>query len=154
MIITTSFVYLLVALILFNPNFFYIKIAETFAFILFLITYLMTVLINPGIPSRNYYNGFCKSKNNSELNRCSKCNIIVPKTFKIRHCEICDVCVMNYDHHCPWTGKCIGRYNIIFFYFFLTFLIFYMMMSLISFITFIILLEENEIQNKRKIRKI
>ena len=154
MIITTSFVYLLVALILFNPNFFYIKITETLAFILFLITYLMTVLINPGIPSRNYYNGFCKSKNNSELNRCSKCNIIVPKTFKIRHCEICDVCVMNYDHHCPWTGKCIGRYNIIFFYFFLTFLIIYMMMSLISFITFIILLEENELQNKRKIRKI
>ena len=154
MIITTSFVYLLVALILFNPNFFYIKIMETCAFILFLITYLMTVLINPGIPSRKYYIGYCKSKNNSELNRCNKCNIIVPKNFKIHHCEICDVCVMNYDHHCPWTGKCIGRYNIIFFYFFLTFLIFYMMMSLISFITFIILLEENEIQNKRKIRKI
>ena len=127
---------------------------ETCTFILFLISYLMTVLINPGIPSRNYYNGYYKSKNNSELNRCNKCNIIVPKTFKITHCDICNVCVMNYDHHCPWTGKCIGRYNIIFFFCFLTFLISYLMMSLISFITFIIVLEENELLKKRKIRKI
>ena len=24
------------------------------------------------------------------------------------------------DHHCPWTGKCIGKYNLAYFYGFLT----------------------------------
>ena len=27
------------------------------------------------------------------------------------HCDICDVCVDGYDHHCVFVGKCIGRGN-------------------------------------------
>lgn len=27
------------------------------------------------------------------------------------HCDDCDVCVAEYDHHCPWMGKCIGKQN-------------------------------------------
>lgn len=26
---------------------------------------------------------------------------------------------MQLDHHCPWTGKCIGKKNLCFFYAFL-----------------------------------
>lgn len=39
------------------------------------------------------------------------------------HCTECNICVMNYDHHCNlfwfhfyigmWIGKCIGRNNIL-----------------------------------------
>ncbi len=39
-----------------------------------------------------------------------------PKTF---HCSYCDVCVIGYDHHCPWTSKCIGKKNLVQFYIFL-----------------------------------
>mmetsp|Transcript_17371 Transcript_17371/g.17458 ORF Transcript_17371/g.17458 Transcript_17371/m.17458 type:complete len:212 (+) Transcript_17371:136-771(+) len=28
------------------------------------------------------------------------------------HCSTCQVCIKGYDHHCPWTGKCIGEGNI------------------------------------------
>lgn len=37
----------------------------------------------------------------------------------VRHCRDCDVCVREYDHHCPWTSKCIGGNNLIRFYVFL-----------------------------------
>ncbi|CAN0479507.1 unnamed protein product, partial [Laminaria digitata] len=35
------------------------------------------------------------------------------------HCSECDVCVSKFDHHCPWTGKCIAEKNLMFFYLFL-----------------------------------
>lgn len=35
------------------------------------------------------------------------------------HCKICNICVLRRDHHCPWTGNCIGRDNNLYF---LTFL--------------------------------
>ena len=115
------------------------------------------MLINPGIPNRDYYsNSYC-SKNlnepNSKLKKCSKCNIVYPKSLNVNHCEDCNVCVMGYDHHCPWTGKCIGKYNIIFFYFFLFSLFIYIFMSFFTFITFIIKLEENDFQNRRRNKK-
>jgi hypothetical protein len=35
------------------------------------------------------------------------------------HCNYCDVCIVGYDHHCPWTSKCIGGNNLTRFYVFL-----------------------------------
>mmetsp|Transcript_7218 Transcript_7218/g.13264 ORF Transcript_7218/g.13264 Transcript_7218/m.13264 type:complete len:138 (-) Transcript_7218:2076-2489(-) len=34
------------------------------------------------------------------------------------HCSDCDLCIRGYDHHCPWTGKCIGEGNIYSFHIF------------------------------------
>ena len=30
---------------------------------------------------------------------------------KTQHCPDCNICVEGNDHHCPWTGKCIGKKN-------------------------------------------
>lgn len=53
------------------------------------------------------------------------------------HCRSCDVCVRNYDHHCPWTSKCIGGSNLRRFYVFVTitplYLIYYAVMILVAF---------------------
>jgi hypothetical protein len=39
------------------------------------------------------------------------------------HCDICGVCIQQYDHHCTWINNCVGKRNIARFIFFLTFLI-------------------------------
>ena len=53
----------------------------------------------------------------SRYSSCGLCHVLRgPGTS---HCYDCNVCVLDLDHHCPWTGKCIGRGNIRFFYAFL-----------------------------------
>ena len=49
---------------------------------------------------------------------CQFCNVIreQPRTS---HCYDCNACVLELDHHCPWMGQCVGKYNLRYFYGFL-----------------------------------
>lgn len=61
---------------------------------------------------------------------CSQC-----KSFRCRgasHCEFCDTCVPERDHHCPLVGKCICRQNSAQFLFFLFFLALQMFLNTFS----------------------
>ena len=51
------------------------------------------------------------------MSLCSHCNVLRPPGAV--HCHDCKVCVLELDHHCPWTGKCIGKRNLQYFYAFL-----------------------------------
>jgi hypothetical protein len=60
------------------------------------------------------------SAHNVNLIECGTCKIKRPPNAF--HCYDCGVCVSNLDHHCPWTGKCIGQKNIKYFHSFLSLL--------------------------------
>ena len=122
-------------------NFFY-KTFGICTFALYFISYTGTFLLNPGYPERNEQS--LKGEPRIKYKYCIECNIWERIDRGISHCDECGVCVEGYDHHCPWTGKCIGRKTIYYFYTFLTsvFIVF------IFFITSLIYLDMNG--NKKK----
>ena len=81
-------------------------------------SYMMTFLKNPGLASFTKVT-FKRKLNDVEKRRawCKTCKII--RWEGVEHCEDCDVCIEDYDHHCPWTSKCIGGGNLCWFYMFL-----------------------------------
>ena len=130
----------------------YLKIIGIIIYLIFLISYTYTVLINPGYPKHDI--GSITGEPRKKFYYCNICKLWANKEKNTMHCNDCNICVEGIDHHCPWTGKCIGERNLIPFYIFLGFLLGYMFMSFITFLTYIINWQEKEFQRVRGKRKL
>ena len=68
-----------------------------------------------------YYNMLNKENNAIiKFKYCETCLIFRPP--RASHCNICNNCVVKFDHHCVWLGTCIGKRNYHYFYTFVTLL--------------------------------
>ena len=86
-------------------------------FFTFVTSYSYTSLINPGIPK--YDENAILGKPRENYRFCRICCIWTKIEENTSHCFDCNVCYEGYDHHCPWTGKCIAKNNTFSFYIFL-----------------------------------
>ena len=114
------------------------RILVSIFYLLYMITFIIVFLRNPGIAGREYSKDtvvFEKEEDKLNYQQCSTCNIIIPKSFRVEHCKKCGICIIRQDHHCPWTGKCIGRNNLRIFCLFGSFLFLFIISLFVSFIT-------------------
>ena len=93
------------------------KLSGLICFLTYLISYTYIFLVNPGIPK--YDENAILGKPREKYSFCKKCGIWKNMDKNVYHCFDCDVCIEGYDHHCPWTGKCIAKKNVNIFYIFL-----------------------------------
>ena len=120
----TTLIFIILLFFIINGDLLLSKLIKFFYYT-FLFSLVITFFINPGIPGRQYYYRNYEVKEDKTYFFCRKCNLMVPEELNIAHCNKCNVCVLSFDHHCDWIGKCVGKGNNFFFVcFFISFFLF------------------------------
>ena len=117
LISTLSLLMLFIFLKFWSSLGFYTKLFGKIIYFTFIISYTYTSLINPGYPRNTIGRSFGIPKNDYYF--CEYCGFYLRKCSYGSHCDQCKICIEKYEHHCVWTGHCIGKNNKITFYIFL-----------------------------------
>ena len=95
------------------------KVARAINFLSKIILFLFIKLYisDPGIPQREYYRETIGTLSiivdlKENFQKCSVCNIIIPKFLGVCHCTTCGVCIEEHEIHFNLIGKCIGKNNV------------------------------------------
>ena len=115
----------------------YIRNIGALIYLSFQIFLVLTTMSNPGVVTKQYYLENYKADKTiiKNFRICRKCNIVMDLDKGTEHCVECGICIMNKDHHCPWTSKCVGKKNLLLFNCFLISLgahILYLVFALVS----------------------
>ena len=101
--------------LIWSNSYYIIKLMSLIITIIQLFSYLITSIINPGLP-KSKYQYYATNTHKGNYTQCQRCNLWINASKKTLHCNECNCCVEGYDHHCPWTTKCVGSKNILLFY--------------------------------------
>lgn len=82
-------------------------VVYTMLFVVCMVSFFRIFISDPGILRK--YNHARSSK----WTYCDFCSSFRPRGCV--HCSTCKACVSGYDHHCAWTGKCVGAGNMFWF---------------------------------------
>ena len=78
--------------------------------LLLLLVISMLSKSNPGYVNKNDNLDFMKLLETGQLDKVwVVCELAL--TSRIKHWRICNKCVENFDHHCPWIDNCVGLRN-------------------------------------------
>ena len=82
-----------------------------FGYLFYGVTYSLLMLLNPGIPKNKKDIDIIELRKN--YIQCEICKCIYNKNsgYLTFHCNDCNICVENFDHHCTFASKCIGNNN-------------------------------------------
>lgn len=130
----------------------YYKYMQSFIFIPGLIIYLTFIFVytklfitNPG-----FAENITEKKENETYLYCNVCDIRVNKKSKTMHCSKCGMCVEQFNHHCDWIGKCIGKNNLYYFYF----LIIWIFIMILYYVGAFIIAHDNWFEYKRYLKRV
>ena len=125
-------IYIYVFYFFFDESGYVLQKIFNYCFVIYLLSHLFAIFLNPGIPTFEYNNQIIEDLKTKKLNeldctKCKICNLNHKLKDKIGHCEKCEICYFGYDHHCIWTGHCVTKTNAIFFILFIMTLFFFIL---------------------------
>jgi len=135
LILFVCLIYLIIWIFFFNESQNSLKKLFNYFFVAYLISHIIAIFINPGIPSFKYHQISIHNLKENESNKfnyskCKKCNLCYRLKDNIGHCKECNICYFGYERHSFLIGHCIGKYNKIFFVCFVVSLFSFIMISL------------------------
>ena len=120
LILILCLIYIIFHLLFYKDSIKLLKILFQGSFLIYFISHLLLILINPGIPTFKYHQitkFFSKENKDNKFNysKCKRCNLVYKLKDNVTHCKKCNICYFQYERHFFWSGHCIAKNNKLFY---------------------------------------